>query len=804
MQIVTMAKKLCLFLILIITGVSVHAQEFDNLLYNYEEKYPQEKIYIHYDKPYYLAGETIWFKAYITSSNQPTTISKTLYAELLDEKGTILEKKVMPIIAGGAAADFTLPAKINDHKYFVRSYTAWMLNFDSSLLYLKPLALITDKVEDIKTLNYKLQIFAEGGNLVAGLPSVITAKAMASNGQPFTVKAKIINSKGEAIGELNSLHDGMGSCNLLPEVNEKYQAVWKDPSGKEVKTDLPEVEINNASFSVNRKDNKTFYTVNRPENVTANLKNFYVVAHMNQQFVYAAVLNLNNKTSVSANFPTDSLPDGIVQLTLFDATKKPIAERIFFVNNQQYYFITDINAVEKNLNPRKKNILQIDVGRTLVSNLSVSITDAELTQPTSHKENIFSELLVSSNIKGYVHNPAYYFNSNNDSAAYYLDMVMRTNGWSRFNWNNILENKYPDTTYKPEDYLSISGRVQSSSNFLMKGKELNGLLGTKVSTGEFFKIALADDGSFNLPGILFYDTAKLYYQINNDKDKKITDRSSFAFNKTYLNINPDTKGLLANFYPPAVPPKEIKIKSITQNKTILKQQDQDAFNKVKTLETVTVQVKEKTAKDLAEKEFTSGFFSGGDSYSFTPENDASANAGQTILSYLQGKVAGLNISTSGEGSLSWRGSETSVFLNEMVTDIQQIQSIPMTEVAYIKVFRPPFFGASFGGSGGAVAVYLKKGANQNNNAGKGMESVKLFGYSLLKEFYNPDYENESPKNNKEDLRTTLYWNPFIIMDKNKRRVIIPFFNNDHTKKFRVVIEGLNEYGQLTSEEKIIE
>lgn len=804
MKISVLAKKLFFFILLLKIAPSVQAQEFDNLLYNYEEKFPQEKIYIHYDKPYYLAGETVWFKAYITSSNQPTTLSKTLYTELLDEKGTVLEKKVMPIIAGGAAADFTLPTKINDHKYFVRSYTAWMLNFDSSLLYLKPITLITDKIEDNKTLDYKLQFFAEGGNLVASLPSVITSKAMASNGQPFSVKAKIINSKGEYVGDLNTLHDGMGSFILLPDAKEKYQAVWKDPTGKEIKTDLPEVEINNATFSVTRNEDKTFYTISRPENATENLKTFYVVAHVNQQFVYGAAINLKNKTSVSANFPTDSLPDGIVQLTLFDATKKPIAERIVFVNNHLYYFITDIHAPVKNLEPRKKNVIQIDVGGTLVSNLSISVTDASLTQPTTHKENIFSELLLSSNLKGHVHNPAYYFNSNNDSAAYYLDMVMRTNGWSRFNWTKVLNNQYPDTTFKPEDYLSISGRVQSSANFLMKGKELNGLLGTKVSTGEFFKIPLSDDGSFSLPGVLFYDTAKLYYQINNDKDKKITDRSSFAFNKTYLNFNPNTNALLTNVYPPTTPPKEIKLKSLTQNKTILKQQEEDAFNRIKTLEAVTVKAKEKSAKDLAEKEFTSGFFSGGDSYSFTTEDDPSANASQTVLGYLQGRVAGLNISTTGDGSLNWRGSETSVFLNEMPTDIQQIQSIPMTDVAYIKVFRPPFFGASFGGAGGAVAVYLKKGASRNNNAGAGMESVKLFGYSLLKEFYNPDYENESLNNNKEDLRTTLYWNPFIIMDKIKRRVELPFFNNDQTKKIRVVIEGLNEYGQLTSEEKIFE
>ena len=104
-----------------------------------------------------------------------------------------------------------------------------------------------------------------------------------------------------------------------------------------------------------------------------------------------------------------------MQVTLFTADGKPIAERIVFINNNYYYFITDLHAPEKNLTPKGKNILQVDVGDTLLTNLSIAVTDAATTPPDDEEENIFSNILLSSDIKGYVHNPAYYFSGTADS-----------------------------------------------------------------------------------------------------------------------------------------------------------------------------------------------------------------------------------------------------------------------------------------------------------------------------------------------------------------------------------------------------
>jgi hypothetical protein len=130
-----------------------------------------------------------------------------------------------------------------------------------------------------------------------------------------------------------------------------------------------------------------------------------------------------------------------------------------------------------------------------------------------------------------------------------------------------------------------------------------------------------------------------------------------------------------------------------------------------------------------------------------------------------------------------------------------LQSVSMSDVALIKVLRPPFFGATGGGAGGAIAIYTKKGGD--NSAVKGLDFTLIYGYSAIKEFYMPDYEKTNDTN-LPDYRTTLYWNPFLILDKKNRRIKVPFYNSDNCKKIRVVIEGINKTGQFTSEEKIFE
>ena len=133
-------------LILLSGSVSVlHAQIYDSVLKILDTRYPQEKLYLHFDRSYYNPGETIWFKAYIFAANMPSQISKTVYADLVDEKGNIIQRKMAPVVMSSAAAAFDLPAKLTSSTVYVRAYTDWMLNFDSSFIYTKAIPVIQEK-----------------------------------------------------------------------------------------------------------------------------------------------------------------------------------------------------------------------------------------------------------------------------------------------------------------------------------------------------------------------------------------------------------------------------------------------------------------------------------------------------------------------------------------------------------------------------------------------------------------------------------------------------------------------------------
>jgi len=185
-----------------------------------------------------------------------------------------------------------------------------------------------------------------------------------------------------------------------------------------------------------------------------------------------------------------------------------------------------------------------------------------------------------------------------------------------------------------------------------------------------------------------------------------------------------------------------------------------------TLQEVIVKSKVKSPIQVLEEKYATGLFSGGDGYSFDLASDPASMGSMDVLGYLQGRVAGLQITGSGSSAtLSWRGATPDLYLNEMVAQIDMVQNVPIADIAFIKVMRPPFFGSFGGGGGGAIAIYTKKGSSgRANDNSKGMENTVLGGYSVFKEYYNPDYSKPSASF-EVDGRTTLYWNPYILTNK---------------------------------------
>ena len=142
-------------------------------------------------------------------------------------------------------------------------------------------------------------------------------------------------------------------------------------------------------------------------------------------------------------------------------------------------------------------------------------------------------------------------------------------------------------------------------------------------------------------------------------------------------------------------------------------------------------------------------------------------------------------------------------MDETPVDADLLQSIPVSDIAYVKVFRPPFMGGAFGGSGGAIAIYTRKGDDLRSKPG-GLSTNMVAGYTPIREFYSPNYDRFDKRNEQRDVRTTLYWNPMVLTTGQNRSVKLSFYNNDVTEAFRIVIEGVSKEGLFTHYEEIME
>ncbi|RYY62110.1 MAG: hypothetical protein EOO05_04005 [Chitinophagaceae bacterium] len=775
------------------------SQNIDATIATYAEKFPQEKAYLHYDKTSYAPGETVWFKVYMMEGINPATESKNFYIDWTDEKGTIISRTVAPVVDGVTNGQFLVPADYTGRFVHAKGYTRWMLNFDSTFLYQKDIRIISNTAAQN---NYKntqptsIGFFPEGGDAVAGFVNKVAFKANDQWGRPVKVSGTIVNQAGKTVDSLRTMHNGMGYFFLNPKEGDSFTAKWKDEKGVVTSTPLPSVKTTGVGLQVSTVAEKKYFQVNVSPG--AQYKMLHVIGTMNQYQVFKV-----SKDVTAGEFkgviPVSQLPSGILTITVFDDTWKAIAERIVFVNNDEYRFVPEFTVEHWGLNKRARNDLQVTVPDSLIASLSISVTDADIDTDSSH--TIISDLLLSSDIRGQVFDPASYFTGNADSQARKVDLVMLTHGWRRFKWDDVAKGKLPQLRYQRDtSYMVLSGRVFGAlpSQIKEAGSIILIVKQKDVESNGFKALPLNADGTFRDPETIIFDSANIYYQLMKAKGVSDVSVNFFEDKLPPFKYNDPAKGIFFN------PSKDTlgfarHARLADQTAKLLKKYEGEL------LANVIVKSKTKSPVEVLDERYTSGLFSGGDSYNFDMTNDPFANSATNIFTYLQGKVAGLQINNaqSQQPSLSWRGQSPGVYLNEMQTDLSMIATLPVSDVAYIKVFRPPFMGG-FNGAGGAIAIYTKKGGDQKSEPGKGLSNNTVTGYTMMREFYSPNYASFKPENERADVRTTLYWNPQLQTAPGKNKVLVSFYNNDLSKSFRVVIEGMTADGRLAHIEEIME
>jgi len=786
-----MKQLICGFCVFFLSILFASAQNIEKNLANYANNFTAERIYLHYDKSTYAPGETIWFKAYLMQTIFPVENSKTVYIDWTDENGKLLLHSVSPIQEGTAFGQFDIPDTYKGQYIHARAYTKWMLNFDSSFLYNKDFKILSDSAIAPVSKNIikpELAFFPEGGDAISGVNNKIAFKANDQYGRPVKVKGDIKNGKGAVVAKLTVMHDGMGYFYITPQPAETFTAVWQDEKGVEHRTQLPAIKNSGVALQVNIDGSKRNFLVSVAPSSAAQINSVHLIGTMYQQSVFSITKDLKDGHAEGI-IPTEGLPSGILTITVFDAQWTPLAERITYVNNEEYKFEPEMEVQHWGLNKRAKNEIQITVPDSLYANLSVSVTDAAIDNDTS--DNIISHLLLTGELKGKINNASHYFINNSDSIMQQLDLVMLTHGWRRFNWEKILNGEFPAISY-PRDtsYLTLSGKIYGATpSQLRSAGEIVLMVNQKQSGMQVFTTPVNGDGTFNDRSLVLFDTARIYYQL--PKSKGLGDVT--------VQFMPDKLRPFSN-NAPATSYDYNHLADTSGNRYHLKLNDATErelkYLKGKVLATVKIKGKQKSSLEEMDKKYTSGLFSGGDAHEFDLVNDPFANTSLDIFQYLQGKVAGLQITPGNPPSLSWRGSTPELFVDEMSTTADMVSSVPVSDVAFVKVFPPPFMGAAGGGSGGAIAIYTRKGGDRQQEAGKGLSNNSVSGYTAIRQFYSPNYDTFSEDNEKKDLRSTLYWNPNVVTSPGQNKVTLTFYNNDFTDAFRVVIEGMTKDGRL--------
>ncbi len=431
-------------------------QEVQNSFKLYTQSALQEKIFVHTDKDTYLPGEILWFKVYCNDGNdhKPLNLSKVVYIDVLDNtQNPIIQAKVL-MKNGAGDGSLYIPVSVNTGNYKLRAYTNWMKNFSPDFYFEKQITLINplkspEAMVAASAPSYDIKFFPEGGNLVAGIKSRVGFKAVGQNGKGVNIGGVIIDQHNDTVARFKSLKYGMGSFSLTPASNSTYKAVLKIDDQAPITKDLP--EINSQGYVMGLADNgagQIDVSVRSSDNSAGNV---YLFVHTRQIMKVAETAIMANGAA-HFQISKSALDEGISHFTVFNAAKQPVCERLYFKRPLQQLII-DAGADQQQYGTRKKvnvNILaKGQAGKQINADLSMSVYRVDSLQAID-RSDIFSYLWLSSDLKGSIESPGYYFKNANAETDEALDNLMLTQGWRRFQWDQVLENKTAEFSFLPE------------------------------------------------------------------------------------------------------------------------------------------------------------------------------------------------------------------------------------------------------------------------------------------------------------------------------------------------------------------
>jgi hypothetical protein len=740
----------------------------------------QEKLYVHTDKNAYTAGELMWFKIYNIdgATHQKIDLSKVVYIEVLDKNQNPIAQAKIAMKNGTGSGSMFLPVSLTTGSFLLRAYTNWMKNFSPDYYYYKKITIINPLKSPVAqanaaAINYDVQFFPEGGNLVNGITSTIGFKATDQYGNSVNFKGAILDKSNDTVARFEPFKFGIGHFSFTPDSHNTYKAIIRI-NGKTIQEDLPSINDNGYVMTVKDDGNGLNILVN--SNLPAESMYLFIQTRGVIKDVESA--NIENG---KASFVLDKtkLGDGISQLTVFNSQQQPVCERLFFKRPARQLFIDAGTDQQQYLTRRKVNVAINSKNNTspVTADLSLSVYRIDTLQH-ANQEDIRNYFWLSSDLKGNIESPDYYFKNTDAAADEAADNLMLTQGWRRFDWSEVIKNKAPAFKFLPEyNGPIINAKITSISTNNPQGNII-AYLGIPGKRVQFYTAKSDSTGAliFNMKN--FYGPGEIVVQTNQLIDSNyhidILNPFSEQYAKTQL---PDFKVLPV-------------MASLIENNN-LSVQVQNIYNGEKLRQFYDAGIDSSTFYGKPFKTYLL------DNYTrfLTMEEVMREYVSEVNIvhphNHFHIKVINRN-SYLDEGDPLVLIDGVPFFNMDKLFETNPLKIRKLEDVPYIYLLGPSY-------NAGIFSFTSYKGDFGGTEIDPHALIIDYEGMELQRQFYSPVYDTADATDSRiPDFRNVLYWDPYVITD-SKGKNSLSFYTSDETGKYIGVIQGLTENGEAGSQ-----
>ena len=857
-------QKVLHILFLVFLTLPIHAQSEETariLSYlqkamNFNKVVPQEKVYLHFDNMGYFENETLWFKAYVTRTDNGhlSDLSKVLYVELLNPSGDIVKTQKYPIDSLGVShGDMKLDSLLTSGYYEVRAYTRYMTNWGTNAVFSRVFSVFKAPKQEgdysdltIRTMLYtnrdptnrmsedslyqkatdegiytsdlmktiSVKFYPEGGDMVAGKKCRVAILAVDDNGHPYEGEGFVMNEAGDVLVSVQTDTLGRGLFELVPDTgNLTFQ--MRNLEKREKKQvqffTLPPAKQEGCALSVDAVNEQMLATLQCTRGVCGNLLG-YVLMH-NGNIIRCDTMKAAPLIEIELDRKT--MPEGVNQITFFDSWGRIMAERLFFISPKPDK-ADSIRVVAKTQKLKPCGNVEMELQTRPNAHLSFSAIDAH-TMTNGKQGNIKTWMLLSSEVRGYINNVDYYFEADDQEHRKSADLLMLTQGWRRYDWR-LMSERYTFRKPQPiEDQFYLNGQLKTYrkrnpvsnvhlyvSLYNQKGESLLGNATTDAEGNYAFQMPFMD-GEWKLSIYTTRDMKK------KEKRKTYLVGIDRQFTPEPRYITPAERQILHPLKPNAFVKKPIQDSELEEEDEFIPITQRDHV-----IQNVTVKAKRRyfTNDDWRYKNEAYGRRYAVLYYDIDRERDNILDGGErmpSLLNFLAKKNSLFTYYRAEASNHQSESSDSQGGFSEYIGDASDMcrydgdlinwiidnGARPLLDVHIDELYLDEVKSVYIVPGDPRVMdnstfIYVYLHTKFTTESNKGLRRTYFQGFNKASTFKTEDY-NVIPS--MADFRRTIWWQPDITTDA-QGKAKVEFFNNSTCEEMYISVEGMTEDGKM--------